>query len=227
MPSYPAQRAPYGLKPPHRYGYDEACVVNGDGDDESLPSMYEEALKRDDGVKWLEAMKFEFESLSKIGTWESVEPPQGRKAVQTKWVFSLKRDGRGMVMRFKARMVAKWFSQIYGIDFFEVFSPVSHHATIQLMFAFAVLFGWKWIMLDVKKAFVNASLEEEINIAQPSGFVVKGEENHVYRLRKALYGLRQASRKWNKILENFLRHMGYEQCEPDLTLHFLRTKSYL
>lgn len=158
-------------------------------------------------------------SLNNLDTWELVRLPPGRKVVKTRWVFDVKRNGEGAVVRYKARLVAKGFTQVEGIDFQEVYSPVSRYATIRLVLAVSVtLTHIRWV-LDVKNAFVNATLTETIYVSQPDGFVKLGKEDWVYVLRKALYGLRQASREWHLTLHKFLSAYGFEQSKADPTLY--------
>jgi len=215
-------------EPPKRFGFNEhACVVlDPHQSKDNLPTTYDEAIGRADSAKWLEAMRLEFNSLTDMGTWELVQLPPGRKVIETKWVFDLKLGGKGEILRHKARIVAKGFSQIFGIDFYEVFAPVSRYATVRFIISVSVEFGWKRIIIDVKNAFVNAPLEEEIYIDQPAGFIKKHKEDYVYRLHKALYGLRQASREWNRYLDRFLKNIGCVPSEADPTLYVLKREEY-
>lgn len=123
--------------------------------------------------------------------------------IKNKWVFALKKDRAGKVIRYKARIVTKGFSQIPRIDFTVVFSPVTKYCTARLLIVVSVQFGCQRSLLDIKSAFVNAALKEELHMAQPESFEVKGFENYGYCLNNVLYGLRQASREWNDHLNNF------------------------
>lgn len=144
--------------------------------------------------------------------------PPNRKVVKTKSVLDTKKDSNGNIFRFKARLVVKGLSQVPGVDFQEIFSPVSKYTTIRFFFALSTYFGWDRKYLDVKNVFVNATLSEEIYVEQPEGFVQRGKENHVYRLKKALYGLRQSSREWNMCHHNFLLSNNCEVSAADPTL---------
>lgn len=203
----------------NRYGFEVACVTTDTSGNNDVPLTFDDAMNREDAGKWRAALQSEFDALTKMGTWELVRLPPDRKLIKTKWVFDLKRGARGETLRYKARLVAKGFSQIAGIDFHEVFAPVSKYATVRLIFSVAVVFRWQRRLLDVKNAFINAPLQEEIYVCQPEGFVVTGKEEHVYVLRKALYGLRQASREWSLFLHNFLVQFGFEQSMADPTLY--------
>jgi hypothetical protein len=108
--------------------------------------------------------------------------------------------------------VAKGFLQKPGIDFTEIFAPVARLETVRVVVALANHFTWQFVQLDVKSAFLNGKLEEEVYVEQPQGFIVEGKENHVLKLHKALYGLRQAPRAWNMRIDEFLSQKGYSKC---------------
>jgi Reverse transcriptase (RNA-dependent DNA polymerase) len=129
-----------------------------------------------------------------------------------KWVFKLKKDTQGKIVKYKARLVAKCYIQRLGIDFDEVFAPVARLETICLLIAIAAHEGWEIHHMDVKSASLNWDLEEEVYVVQPSGFEIKEEEHKVLRLHKALYGLRQAPRAWNSKLDKSLKGLGFVRC---------------
>ena len=138
--------------------------------------------------EWKKACYEELESLRQRQVFELTELPPGRKAIKNRWVFDIKSDGRK-----KARLVAKGFSQVEGIDYDEVFSPVVCFETVRIMFALAALSGWQVSGLDVKTAFLYGKLDEEIYMEQPEGFKIQGQERKVLRLHRAIYGLKQAA----------------------------------
>ena len=127
-------------------------------------------------------------------TWDLVELPEGRTAVGCKWVFKVKHNGEGKVVRFKSRLVAKGYSQRHGIDFEETFSPVVRFSSIRTLLALAMQKDMIVHQMDVVTAFLNGELDEEIYMQQPDGYQVSGKENLVCRLKKSLYGLKQAPR---------------------------------
>ena len=155
------------------------------------PVSIDEALKR---KIWKEAMLEELKSIKKNETWELVKLPANKMPIDVKWVFQTKLNPDGTIAKYKARLVARGFMQTERIDFSEVFAPVARLETVRLVVAIATLKNWNIWQLDVKSAFLNGSLEEEVYVTQPPGFVIEGSEDKVYRLRKALYGLRQAPR---------------------------------
>lgn len=222
-----SQRTTIGNRP-SRFGYDEVYFAQPNIKSDDTPTTFEEAMSSRNKEDWLEAMRFEISSLESLKTWDLVELPDDRKSIQTKWVFNIKRNGKGEIERYKARLVAKGFSQIPGIDFTEVFSPVSRYSTVRFLYALAVYFGWKRELIDVKNAFVNAELSEEIYINQPKGFVDENHPNYVFKLNKALYGLKQASREWNAHLHRFLEDCGFVQSRADPTLYLKKNgKSFI
>ena len=174
------------------------------------PASYAEAMRSDNTTEWSNACQYEIDALSKNNTWELVDLPPGRKAVKSKWVFKLKSDGR-----YRARLVAKGFTQIPGIDYDETFSPVARFESLRLLLALAALEDWEIHQLDVKSAFLNGMLDEEIYMEQPQGFIITGQETKVCRLKKAIYGLKQASRAWNQQFHGVLTELGFTRTFSD------------
>jgi hypothetical protein len=129
-----------------------------------------------------------------------------------KWVYKLKRNSDGEVVKHKARLVAKGYVQKQGIDFEEAFAPIARLDTVRLLLGFAANKGWKVHHLDIKSAFLHGELEEEVYVSQPEGYTVKGKEQLVLKLSKALYGLRQAPRAWNVGLDKSLRNLNFRRC---------------
>ena len=142
------------------------------------PLSLKDALAHD---HWVEAMKSELGSIYKNNTWELCDLPKGRKAIATKWIYKVKHNADGSIGRFKARPVAKGCSQKEGIDYEETFAPTSKMTTIRATVAAAAIKGWKVHQLDIKTT-LNGDLEEEVYVAQPPGFIIKGAETKVCRL---------------------------------------------
>jgi hypothetical protein len=120
--------------------------------------------------------------------------PDGLKPIGVKWVYKLKKDANGSIVKHKARLVTKGYVQKEGVEFEEVFAPVARLDSVRLLLALAAQEGWKVHHMDVKSSFLNGELKEEVYVSQPPGFTVKGQEHKVYKLNKALYGLKQAPR---------------------------------
>jgi hypothetical protein len=173
------------------------------------PSCYCDAAGK---PEWEEAMNREIESIEKNATWTLTTLPAGHKSIGLKWVYKLKKNSEGEVIKHKARLVAKGYVQKQGIDFEEVFAPVARLDTVRLILAVAANRGWEVHHLDVKSTFLNGELEEEVYVSQPEGYTVKNKEHLVLRLSKALYGLRQAPWAWNIKLDKSLKNLGFRRC---------------
>lgn len=139
---------------------------------------------------WINACKDEIVSIEKNDTWELVDLRLGVKPIGLKWVFKIKRKADRSISKFKARLVVKAYVQRHGVDYDEVFAPVARIETIRLIIALAASKGWEIHHLDVKTAFLHRELKEEVYVTQPEGFMIKGKEEKLYKLHKALYGLR-------------------------------------
>ena len=142
-----------------------------------------------------------------------------RKAVGSKWVFKTKRGADGTVERHKARLVAQGYSQQYGQDYDETFSPVVRFESLRTVIAFAVQHGLELHQMDVTTAFLNGELKEEVYMRQPEGFAAKGKEDLVCKLKKSIYGLKQSPRCWNSALDNYLKELGFLQVSGDPCLY--------
>ncbi len=181
------------------------------------PDTITEAMDSPQAEEWRLAMTEEMASLMKNGTWKLVDCPLGVTPVPVKWVFKVKRDSSGNIERFKARLVAKGFKQREGIDYNEVYAPVSKHTTLRTLLSLVAKEDLELQQLDVKTAFLNGVLEEEIYMVQPPGFE-EGGKNVVCKLEKALYGLKQAPRAWHTKLRNELELLGFTASEADAGL---------
>ncbi|KAG7578674.1 Integrase catalytic core [Arabidopsis thaliana x Arabidopsis arenosa] len=180
------------------------------------PWDYQEAKE---SIEWKKACEEEIASITKNKTWNLVDLPVGAKAIGLKWVFKLKRNSDGSINKHKARLVAKGYVQRHGIDFDEVFAPVARIETIRFIIALAASSGWEVHHLDVKTAFLHGELKETVFVTQPEGFITQGSEEKVYKLNKALYGLRQAPRAWNNKLNTILGELSFVKCSKEPSLY--------
>jgi len=155
-------------------------------------------------------------------TWELVDPPAGCRPIGLKWVYKVKRDERGAIVKYKARLVARGFVQHEGIDFEEVFALVARMESVHLLLAMAAAKDWRVHHLDVKSAFLNGELAETVFVKQAPGFTVKGADHKVLKLHKALYRLRQARRVWNAKLDATLCELGFTRCVTEYVLYTQR-----
>ena len=136
-------------------------------------------------------MEEELNMIDKNNTWNLVDPSKGKGIIGLKWVYKIKYNEDGSIQKHKARLVAKGYSQQLGVDFNETFAPVARIETIRLVLAIAAQLELNVYQMDVKSAFLNGELKEEVYVEQPREYEVKGKEEKVYRLNKALYGLKQ------------------------------------
>jgi hypothetical protein len=167
-------------------------------------------------------MHEELENFERNQVWELVDPPPRCKTIGTKWLWKNKEGEKGEVVRNKSGLVAHGFSQKEGIDYEETFAPVARLEAIRILLAFFVAKGFKLHQMDVKNAFLNGVLEEEVYLRQPPGFESEKYPHRVYKLRKALYGLKQAPRAWYGRLRVFLFERGFEMGKFDQTLFLLK-----
>ena len=154
------------------------------------PVTFLDAVHSPQYDKWNIVMKEEMLSMANNDVWELVEMPENFKPIGYKWVFKTKKDVKGKIERFKARLVAKGYTQKEGVDYTENFSPVSSKDSFRIIMALTAHFNLEWHQMDVKTAFLNGDLYEEVYMQQPEGFVVDGKENMVCRLQKSIYGLK-------------------------------------
>nr|CAN63433.1 hypothetical protein VITISV_033829 [Vitis vinifera] len=169
--------------------------------------------------RWRVAMQEELDMIDKNNTWELVDRPSHKKPIGVKWVYRTKLNSDGSINKHKARLVVKGYAQMFGVDFSETFAPVARLDTIRMLLALAAQRKWKIYKLDVKSAFLNGYLEEEIFVEQPEGFAIKGKEEKVYLLKKALYGLRQAPRAWYSRIDTHLLTLGFHKSLSEFTLY--------
>ena len=146
----------------------------------------------------------EYDSIMKNQVWEVVPRPQGKKVVGSRWIYKVKHAANESVEKYKARFVAKGFSQKEGIDYEETFAPVVRYSSIQTIISLAVEMCRRVHQMDIKTAFLNEVIEEEVYIEQLEGFDVENRETHVCRLHRALYGLKQAPRAWYSRIDSYL-----------------------
>ena len=150
----------------------------------------EQALEDPD---WVNAMHEELHNFERNEVWTLVEKPKDEQnIIGTKWVFRNKQDEDGQVVRNKARLVAQGYTQVEGMDYGETYAPVARLEAIRILLAYANHHDITLYQMDIKSAFLNGEIEEEVYVKQPPGFVNPKKPNHVYKLRKALYGLKQA-----------------------------------
>ncbi|GJS82190.1 retrovirus-related pol polyprotein from transposon TNT 1-94 [Tanacetum coccineum] len=182
------------------------------------PKTYKDALTQS---CWIEAMQEELNEFERLEVWELVPRLDKVMVITLKWIYKVKLDELGGILKNKARLVARGYRQEEGIDFEESFAPVVRLEAIRIFLAFAAHMNMVVYQMDVKTAFLNGNLREEVYVSQPDGFVDPDNPNHVYKLKKALYGLKQAPRAWYDMLSSFLISQDFSKGSVDPTL-FIR-----
>ena len=168
-------------------------------------------MKDTDAHHWVKTMKSELDSMYSNQVWDLVKTPNGIKPVGRKWVYKRKRGIDGKVETFKVRLVVKGYTQKEGIDYEETFSPVAMLKSIRILLSIAAHYDYEIWQMDVRTAFFNGNLEEEIYMMQSEGFIAKNQEHMVCKLKRSIYGLKQASRSWNIRFDQAIKSFGFEQ----------------
>ena len=211
------RRSGRSIKPPTRYGYDEFAetvhyaTIGCDG-----PRTYDEAMNGPERDKWKQACDEEYQSLIDNDTWKCVPLPPGRSLIDGKWVFTRKVGEDGKVSRYKARYVAKGFTQEPGVDYTETFAPTARLTSVRMLMQYCVDNDMSVIQMDVTSAYLNSPIDCELYVAQPQGY--EQGEGLVCRLKRSLYGLKQSGRNWNSVISNHLITEGFTQSHVDYCL---------
>jgi len=179
------------------------------------PKTVADALK---GSNWITAMHEELNQFARNEVWTLVPRTNQMNVIGTKWVFTNKLEEQGVIVRNKARLVAKGYKQEEGIDYGETYAPVARLEAVRLFLAYSCMNGFKLHQMDVKSAFLNGYIYEEVYVCQPPRFEDHKHPDYVFKLKKALYGLKQAPRQWYERLSNFLLSHAYERGKTDKTL---------
>lgn len=186
---------------------------------EDDPKTFSEAMTSRDVGFWKEAIQDEIDSIMYNNTWDLVDLPPGCKALGCKWILKRKMKVDGTIDKYKARLVIQGFRQKEGIDFFDTYAPVARISTIRLLIALAAIHNLVIHQMDVKTAFLNGELDEEIYMRQPEGFVMPGNESKVCKLKKSLYGLKQAPKQWHQKFDDVVLSNGFELNQADKCIY--------
>lgn len=224
VPQIRLQRPTRERKQPDRFTFSNFCAGETTYDDVTGLSL-QDALAGPEKEQWKMAMAEELQSFKENDAWELSNPPQDVRVVQCKWVLRKKYDCDNNI-RFRARLVAKGFSQVQGVDYTDTFSPVVRHTTLRLLFALSVQLNLDITHLDVTTAFLYGILEEDIYIQIPEGFSETVEKGQVLKLKKSMYGLKQSSRVWYKRVEECLLKIGFVKSKIEPCM-FLKTQDKL
>ncbi|GJX76662.1 retrotransposon protein, putative, ty1-copia subclass [Tanacetum coccineum] len=195
--------------------------------DHGEPINYKAALLDPESKKWLASMNVEMQSMKDNDVWELIELPPNAKTVGHKWLFKKKTDMDGAVHTFKSRLVAKGFTQTYGVDYEETFSHVEDIRAIRILIVITAFYDYEIWQMDVKTAFFNGHLSEEVYMTQPEGFVNPKYPNHVCKLKRSICGLKQASRQWNKRFDDEIKKFGFTQNHDEPCVYQKASGSYV
>ncbi|KAJ4807357.1 polyprotein [Rhynchospora pubera] len=180
------------------------------------PLSFEEAVDKEE---WNNAMREEIAAIERNETWNLVSLPEGKNAIGVKWLYKTKLGPDGEIVKYKARLVVKGYTQKHGVDFDETFAPVARFETIRVFLALAAFSKLRVYQFDVKSAFLNGELKEDVFVEQPKGFEVQGKEKLVYKLNKALYGLKQAPRAWYSKIDGYFMKSGFVRSNSEPSLY--------
>jgi hypothetical protein len=193
--------------------------------DVEIPSTRKAALRSAYSREWQQAMDKEIQSIRDHGTYVLVQKPDPQvNIVSCKWVFAVKSNKHGFIDRFKARLVARGFTQQYGVDYTESYSPVLRYKTLRVLLTLVAHFDLNMELMDVQTAYLNASLKETVYMQQPEGYL-EGNHNTVCLLLKALYGLKQSGREWHTHLNEFILSLGFTRCVSDTCVYVKRSRT--
>ena len=213
------------IKPPRRYAYaDEPrtfalTAAHEVATDE--PRTYSEAINSDKAEELIKAMDEEIMSLKKNHTWNLIERPANKKAVGCKWIYMINEGIPDIKpQRYKARLVAKSFTQREGVDFTEVFSPVVRHASLRILLSLVAVQDMHLEQIDVKTAFLHSEIDEMIMMSQPEGYEDPEKVDHVCHLKKSLCGLKQSPRLWYIRFDRFISDDGFQRSSFDCCVYF-------
>ena len=195
-------------------------------DVEQDPRSYREAMRGPHAREWRHECENEIDQQRKMGTWRLVPRPKQRvNIVDNRWVLHLTYNVQGELIKRRARLVAKGYSQRPGVDYFETYSPVVRYPSLRGLLSLAAQHDWEVHHMDVKAAYLNGDLQETVYMRQPEGFEVQGKEDWVCLLEKGLYGLKQAGRVWNQKADKFLRRLGFTPLDADRCVYVWKRES--
>lgn len=191
----------------------EALLSTVNPDDSWIPRTYDEAMTRPD--LWAAPIKKEMDHLRERRVWHLVEKPAGANIMKTKWVFDIKFDRDGHITSRKAHLVAKGFTQIPGVDFFDTYASVVRYESLRVTLAIAAAKGWKTWAIDFVSAYLNSRMKEKVYMDQPQGMVVEGSEGLIAMLDFSLYGTMQGTSNWWDELNGTYHNLGYRCFHAD------------
>ena len=195
---------------------------------EDDPINFRQAIESSNSQKWIDAMNEEMKSMKENDVWDLVPLLKGAKPIGCKWIFKTKKDSKGNVERYKARLVAKGFTQKEGIDYKETFSRVCLKDSFRIIMALVAHFNLELHQMDVKTEFLNGDIDGTIYMVQPENFVSGDAKQMVCKLKKSIYGLKQASRQWYYKFHQVVISFGFEMnLADDFIYHKFSRSKYI
>ena len=189
------------------------------------PLTFSQAISCVDSSHWLNAMKDELVSMDHNQVWDIVDLPSGKRPIGCKWIYKTKLNPDGSIERYKSRLVAKGFTQREGIDYYETYAHVSSKDSLRIVMALVAHFDLELHQMDVKTAFLNGELNEEVYMQKPQGFEIKGKEHMVCKLKRSIYGLKQASRQWYFKFNEVIMKYGFKENIVDRCIYLKKSGS--
>ena len=189
------------------------------------PLTFSQAISCVDSSHWLNAMKDELVSMDRNQVWDIVDLPSGKRPIGCKWIYKTKLNPDGSIKRYKSRLVAKGFTQREGIDYYETYAPVSSKDLLRIVMALVDHFDLELHQMDVKTAFLNGELNEEVHVQQPQGFEIKEKEHMVCKLKRSIYGLKQASHQWYFKFNDTIMKYGFKENIVDQCIYLKKSGS--
>lgn len=184
------------------------------------PMTVEEVLDRPDRKFWLEAIEEERKSLIENETWELSASPKNGKILDTRWIFRMKKDASSEIVRHKARLVVRGCKQTKRIDYQETYSPVIRYTSIRFLFALAAKFGLKMHQMIMITAYLHGEIDEKMYMQPSPELQDTDQRGRIWKLKKAIYGLKQSDKLWNRKLAQTLREMRFERSRRDPCIYF-------
>ncbi len=182
------------------------------------PQTYKEACNLNDAAKWKQAMDEEYTSLIKNKTWDLIKTPKDQNIINIWWLYRIKQKADGSIDHYKAWLITKGYTQEYGVDYDETYSPVFKFTSLWTILSIGVTLDFEIYQMDIKTAFLNGNIDTKMYIQQPPGYEQKLDL--VCKLQKGIYGLKQSPCLWNKWINEFLLNMGFQWCQTDQCIYY-------
>ncbi len=206
--------------PTHNITQYANAIMNSDE-----PKSYNDAMNSAESSRWKKAMDDEIKAMHDNESWTLVETTPNMNIIGSKWVYKIKRKGDGTIERYKARLVARGFNQVEGVDYNETFAPVMRYKTLRIILSLANEMDYEIKQMDVMNAFLNAKVNDNVYMEQPPGYGSTKNPNLICKLTKAVYGIKQAPNLWNEEINTFMKTNAFIPCKSDTCLYTYKCRS--